>query len=79
MNMPPVQTFNYEDRIYDGLSHGVLVVEESSLLADVADPIRVLYGDDGEECDDYIVHLILRLQTEENGSPRVAVYFSDSN
>ena len=43
MSVQPVQTFEDESRVYDGLSHGVLVVEESRLMAKVEDPIRVLY------------------------------------
>ena len=43
MSVQPAQTFEDESRVYDGLSHGVLVVEESRLMAKVEDPIRVLY------------------------------------
>ena len=77
MSVATVQTFTSEDRVYDGLSQGVLVVDESILMAEVDDPIRVLYGDDVDESDDYVVRLILRLRLEPTGNPRVAIYFSD--
>ena len=34
MRGPPVQNFGCQDRAYDGHSHGVLVVEESKLVAE---------------------------------------------
>ncbi len=77
MRVPPVQTFEHEDRVYDGLSDGVLVVEESRLVAEEEDPIRVLIGDDGEEGDDYFVNAILPLREETDSPPRVAVFFSE--
>ena len=77
MTMTPVQTFSDEDRIYDGLSVGVFVVEESRLLANVGDPISVLYGDDVEEADDYLVHVILPLGADAASEPSVAVFFSN--
>ena len=77
MSVPPVQTFGYEDRVYDGLSHGVLVVEEARLVAEEEDPIRVRIDDDGEEGDDYFVGKILPLGEAADGRTRVAVFFSD--
>ena len=79
MDLQPIQTFSNEDRYYDGLSHGILVVEESRLAAKVEDPIRVLIGDDGEEGDDYTVKTILPLRDEPSVPPRVAVYFSEGS
>ena len=58
MRVPPVQIFSSEDRWYDGLDHGVLVVEESKLVAAEEHPIHVLWGDEDEEGDDYVVDLI---------------------
>ena len=51
-----VQTFSDADRLYDGLSVGVLVVEESRVVANVRDRIRVRYLDEVEEADDYFVY-----------------------
>ena len=78
MDLQPIQTFSYEDRYYDGLSHGILVVEESRLAAKVEDRIRVLIDDDGEEGDDYTVNAILPLRDEPDGRQQVAVFFSQS-
>ncbi len=77
MSVLRVQTFGYEDRAYDGLSHGVLVVEESKLVAEEEDSIRVLWSDEDEEGDDYVVDLILPLRDEPGRPPRVAVHFSE--
>ena len=73
MSVPPVQTFGDDHRVHDGLSHGILVVEESG------DPIRVLWGDEDEEGDDYVVDLILPLRDQPGHPPRVAVCSSEPN
>ncbi len=77
MRVPPVQIFSSEDRWYDGLDHGVLVVEESKLVAAEEDPIHVLWDDEDERGDDYIIELILPLRDEPGSPPRVAVHFSE--
>ena len=79
MRVPPVQTFEHEYRVYDGLSDGVLVVEESRLVAEVEDPIRVLIGDDREDGDDYVVNAVLPLREEPDCQPQVAVCFSEGS
>ena len=74
-----VQMFNNEDRVYDGYSRGVLVLEESRLAAEEGDPIHVRYGDEDGEVDDYFVNCILPLRDEPGKPARVAVYFSESD
>ena len=75
----PVQTFGSDDRWHDAFDHGVLVVEAAKFVAEEGDPIRVLYGDEDEDGDDYFVEFILPLGKETGSPPRVCVGFSDSD
>ena len=74
-----VQTFCSDDRWHDALDHGVLVVEASKLVAKEEDRIRLLYGDQDEDGDDYFVEFILPLGKKTGSPPRVCVLFSDSD
>ncbi len=47
------------------------------LVAGEEDSIRVLYGDEGEEGDDYVVDLLLPLRDRPGPPLRVAVWFSE--
>ena len=68
-----VQTFCSDDRWHDALDHGVLVVEESKLVAEEWDPIRVLNGAEDEDGNDYFVEFILPLGKETGRQPRVCM------